>query len=155
MQYYASELKKDWKGFYACPKDFTLRNEQDFIRPVVEKIIPAVVRPDDNEGEQSVVTMVNAVPSVITASLVDNYYSYVTGTTGTYAISLPSANNATYGVYSILITIALMESLSVSYKSITTIAPATGTLIGSQTIRPGQIAKFRNNPSTNQWQREL
>lgn len=32
--YYASELKKDWKGLYACKDDYSPRNPQDFVRGV-------------------------------------------------------------------------------------------------------------------------
>lgn len=154
MQYYMSELKRDWQGFYACNKDFTLRNPQDFIRPVIEKIVPAVVRPDDGQGDISVITMINAVPSVITASLVDLRSNFQTNTSGIFALTLPSANDVAYNNFSILLTIELVDSLTSTLIAITSIAPATGTLVGSQVIRPGTIAAFRNYPASNKWIRE-
>lgn len=46
-QYLASQLKKDYWGFMACPKDFTLPNPQMFVRPVTEKIVVPWSRPSD------------------------------------------------------------------------------------------------------------
>jgi hypothetical protein len=153
--FYASELRRQWNGIYACPKDFTLRNPQEFIRPVAERITPSLVLPDDTEGKLAVSTMVSGVASVISASLTDLRKAYTTGTSGTYSLTLPSANDSTYGAFSICLTIEFCPAdISTTYVSITSIVPATGTLVGSQTIRPGTIATFRNYPSTNQWVRE-
>lgn len=159
-QFYASKLRKQWDGLMACPSDFTLRNPQDFIRPVIETSIPTFVRPDDSQGEITVIQMVVNVPINIAPSLTDLRINYQTpqspiGMFDTLGLNFPSANNPTYNGYSICLSIeVVLPDIRYSYENINTITPISGTVIGNPVIQPGTIATFRNYPASNTWVRE-
>lgn len=42
----ASELKKHWKGYWVCPRDWEPRHPQDFVRAVPDVVTPPWVQPE-------------------------------------------------------------------------------------------------------------
>ena len=45
MRFYLSELKKDWRGFMVCKKDYEPRHPQDSVRPRNDRITVPNARP--------------------------------------------------------------------------------------------------------------
>ena len=46
FHYRKSDMRKRWDGVWACNKDWEIRNPQDFVRGIKEKINVPVARPD-------------------------------------------------------------------------------------------------------------
>lgn len=49
FKYKASQVRKMWNGLYACPKDFNLRQPQDFVKAKHDDQRPAVSRPEQTD----------------------------------------------------------------------------------------------------------
>jgi len=49
FKFKSNELKKTWDGFYACRKDWSQRNAQDFVRGVEDDQSPAYSRPEGDD----------------------------------------------------------------------------------------------------------
>lgn len=46
IRYFLSELKKDWRGFMVCKKDFEPRHPQDSVKVTPDKIVIDNARPE-------------------------------------------------------------------------------------------------------------
>lgn len=46
LRFYLSELRKDWRGFMVCKKDFEPRHPQENVRMKVDKITVKNARPE-------------------------------------------------------------------------------------------------------------
>ena len=47
-RYFGSQLRKEWTGLMVCQRCWEPRNQQDFLKGVKEKLVPAFVRPGSN-----------------------------------------------------------------------------------------------------------
>lgn len=118
-QYLASQLKKTWDGFMACPMDFTTRNPQDFVRPKTERIVPSWTRPTDGAGAYQVspIILTSGSPTytITPTDPTNNIYTFqLSGiTTGTVIfddpVNLP-LSNLDYGFTITLLSPAIASS---------------------------------------------
>lgn len=46
LAFYGSELKKDWRGFMVCKKDYEPRHPQDLVEVRADKIVVDNARPE-------------------------------------------------------------------------------------------------------------
>jgi hypothetical protein len=74
FKFKASELRKTWKGFYACHKDWEPRHPQDFVRSIPDK--PGVPWAQDWGW-------VYGGPSFLTLIITEDY-SFITTESGLY-----------------------------------------------------------------------
>lgn len=49
FRFHLSELKKDWRGFMVCNKDYEPRHPQDTIQTKKEKIVVKDARPEQED----------------------------------------------------------------------------------------------------------
>jgi hypothetical protein len=54
FKFKASQLHKNWKGFYVCEKDLESRHPQDFIKVLPEAKALPFTRPDAATGQEQV-----------------------------------------------------------------------------------------------------
>ena len=59
FKFKAEDVKEDWRGLYACRKDWSPRNAQDFVRGVPDDQSTAFSRP---EGADTFVTVNEVKP---------------------------------------------------------------------------------------------
>jgi hypothetical protein len=52
----ASQLRKHWKGYYVCPKDWEPRHPQDFVKAPQPEQLPAWVQSDTTHPQIGVCT---------------------------------------------------------------------------------------------------
>lgn len=156
FQFKASELRENWKKQRVCKDDFETRHPQEFVRTRPETNTVPWSRPDDEQGVITLSYLIHNVPTFLTAVSDAQVYNYATGTIagGAWPLTLPDANDATYGGISTSITVFIENSWTQVRKPCT-VNVNTGTLRGSNQILPGQTARFVNYPATNTWQREV
>lgn len=82
--FYASELKEDWKGLYACKDDYSPRQPQDFVRGVADDpSVPFVRKETVDDG----VTFVSDADFTVTTGT-DNLIVYEDDLTANRTVTL-------------------------------------------------------------------
>lgn len=154
----ASDLKKDWQGFYVCKEDYEARHPMDFLRSKTEDTGVSFNRPDDTADNTTITNVVALDVLTITASRTANIHYYTTsGVDGNRVVNLPAANNSVFQNLEIVYSLILLEESTAGVASNSTISLGSvggSSIIGSTTLNIGATAKFRNVYSTNTWIRE-
>lgn len=86
--FFASELREDWKGLYACKQDYSPRHPQDFVRGVADDpSVPFVRKETIDDG----VTFVSDSNFTVTTST-DNLIVYEDALTANRTVTLSTTD---------------------------------------------------------------
>ena len=89
FKYKASQLRREWEGFYVCDKCWERRHPQDFVRGVQDIVTPPwVQRPTDTFVTSDFITTTNSGNAYTYTLSVASQYDYIVNSTVPYSISL-------------------------------------------------------------------